>query len=598
MAKTCKPPASITIEEDEHVKKKPTKLAPIFLPQKRGCTTPTLTNNNHKNKKQKVRSKRKSKRQAPSPRKETEVVLSSDSDDTIIDPFEVDTDTDSHHSSPILEQITGATREEEHENNVWSEKRRPKDTGEVVGHRNELQQLKSYLNNFSSCRTIQDQYEIDADEVANLQAPAETAEAECAIICGKSGIGKTSVVYAAAGDLGMKVFEMNASSRRTGKILMESLQEATQSHHLRGQAAAASSNSSSSISNFFQKKIPAPASQISSNSVILLDDVDMIIDNEEQDDGFWRSLKTFIRESKVPVILTTTDFVSDILEDKLNDIQLAILRLSKPPLDQLTKHLLDICSDELDVAVDVDCEENQFRIKELIIRFDYDIRKCLNHLQFEGILFFEKQLEADPVVPNMEIGPLCQVLQNNSLIDQMTDISSAYEITEDKVLANLTSYFREKHPSTSYADFSFKPMDSIETERNLLHKNRNLCSRVSALFDGWYPDHELRRDILPYISVMCATESVKAALEAPELLRTRRRSRNRVLHYFESIGFYMSVDDRNMCSKLFDHFGDVVPVDDILTETFDDLIPAHSASVLYLGNCRPDSDSDTESSDC
>ena len=589
MAKECKPVAPVAIGETGCRQKKPVKLAPIFLPQKRECGAPDDLKN--KNKKRKTTAKGKP---VPSPVRKTEVLLSSD-DDTIIDPFDADTDTDSVSTPPASELVVGATREEESEFNMWAEKRRPNNTDEVVGHTHALQQLKLYLNNFSTCRNVQDQYEIEADEVANLKmGTEETTEAECAVISGKSGIGKTTVVYAAAGDLGMKVFELNASSRRSGKILMESLQEATQSHHLRGQSAAPAS----SIATFFQKKA-VPVTQISSNSVILLDDVDMIEDSEEQDDGFWRSLNTFIRESKVPVVLTTTDFVADILEAKLTEIRLVALSLSRPPLSNLSKYLLNICSEELDDVIDVDSLENDCRIRKLIVLLDFDVRKCLHHLQFRGISFFDKPIESDPIVPFMELDRMRHALENDSLTRHLTSLNMCEDTHVSRMLFDCVPFRHSKYRFTAAADSNSDPIDVSLKERDWSEKYQQLCSRIHVLLnsEGSSPDSDLRLDLLPYVSLMCASESAKAAMEEPELhlQRTRRQSRKRFLHYFESVGLYIEPGDRSLCSTLYNSFCDAVPFYEDTPASLPESGQSPS-SRLFLGNNCQDSDS-SDSSD-
>ncbi|CDQ89343.1 unnamed protein product [Oncorhynchus mykiss] len=50
------------------------------------------------------------------------------------------------------------------------------------------------------------------------------------LITGPPGVGKTASVYACAQELGFKVFDVNASSQRSGRHILTQLKEATQSH--------------------------------------------------------------------------------------------------------------------------------------------------------------------------------------------------------------------------------------------------------------------------------------------------------------------------------------------------------------------------------
>ncbi|RVE69410.1 hypothetical protein OJAV_G00077670 [Oryzias javanicus] len=55
------------------------------------------------------------------------------------------------------------------------------------------------------------------------------------LIVGPTGVGKTAAVYACAQELGFKVFEVNASSQRSGRLILSQLKEATQSHQVDSQ---------------------------------------------------------------------------------------------------------------------------------------------------------------------------------------------------------------------------------------------------------------------------------------------------------------------------------------------------------------------------
>ncbi|CAG0915641.1 unnamed protein product [Notodromas monacha] len=96
---------------------------------------------------------------------------------------------------------------------------------------------------------------------------------------GPPGVGKTSLVYFAAKEAGMTVLEINCSTKRSGKIVLGKMREATLSHHLGDEANL-------------------------SGCIVLLDDVDIVFEGE--DDGFLAAVETFAEETKRPIIMTSS----------------------------------------------------------------------------------------------------------------------------------------------------------------------------------------------------------------------------------------------------------------------------------------------------
>ncbi|XP_072168365.1 uncharacterized protein [Diadema setosum] len=62
------------------------------------------------------------------------------------------------------------------------------------------------------------------------------------LLVGPHGVGKTSLVYACAQEQGFEVFEVNASSRRSGRQILMELGEVTQSHQVARQPGISSTN--------------------------------------------------------------------------------------------------------------------------------------------------------------------------------------------------------------------------------------------------------------------------------------------------------------------------------------------------------------------
>nr|CAH8848816.1 unnamed protein product [Trichobilharzia regenti] len=162
-----------------------------------------------------------------------------------------------------------------------------------------------------------------------------------------SGTGKSSLIYALANDLDFKVFELNPSSRRSGKDITSQFQSALNSHHVAKDNLSTNfstfemiTSSSSSVSssnknkskqaqrsaaNFFKpisKKTTTTTATTTSeekvntskkdvdclnlncNSVVLFDEVDVLF---ESDRGFWSGLSNLLQLARRPVVLTASD---------------------------------------------------------------------------------------------------------------------------------------------------------------------------------------------------------------------------------------------------------------------------------------------------
>ncbi|XP_074649453.1 uncharacterized protein LOC141904712 isoform X1 [Tubulanus polymorphus] len=147
---------------------------------------------------------------------------------------------------------------------LWTEKYQPKSSLDILGNSNNVKKLKSWLIDWkervdreakhlrlmmkkqaklkraqqlgedsSSSWWSDDDDDFDVkDDSDNEQFNIDDGAVNTMCLVGAHGIGKTATVYALAQELGYKVFEVNASSRRNGKHILAQLQEATQSHHL------------------------------------------------------------------------------------------------------------------------------------------------------------------------------------------------------------------------------------------------------------------------------------------------------------------------------------------------------------------------------
>lgn len=197
------------------------------------------------------------------------------------------------------------------------------------------------------------------------------------VISGPRGCGKTAAVYAVAKELDFEVFEINASSRRNGKDVLEKIGDMTRNHHVQqhqsseapdNQAATTEDDTAKDIKSgkqptmnaFFTAKAkeskskepakaPAKTSQnevkkesgkVQRQSLILLEEVDILYEEDKQ---FWTTLVGLIAQAKRPFIMTCNDETLV----PLHTLTLhGIFRLSPPPNDLAVDRLLLIAANE------------------------------------------------------------------------------------------------------------------------------------------------------------------------------------------------------------------------------------------------------------
>lgn len=201
--------------------------------------------------------------------------------------------------------------------------------------------------------------------------------ANALVISGPHGCGKTAAVYAVAKELDFEVFEINPSSRRSGKDVLERIGDMTKNHHVRQQSSAAptgqdvatedntaediKSGKQATMNAFFKPKTtsgpkPKQPAQLGSKSsqinvkkepsktqrqsLILLEEVDILFEEDKQ---FWTTIVSLITQAKRPFVITCNDetFVP------LHTMRLhGIFRLSPPPRDLSVDRLILVAANE------------------------------------------------------------------------------------------------------------------------------------------------------------------------------------------------------------------------------------------------------------
>ncbi|KAK4141411.1 uncharacterized protein C8A04DRAFT_39138 [Dichotomopilus funicola] len=230
------------------------------------------------------------------------------------------------------------------------------------------------------------------------------------VISGPHGCGKTAAVYAVAKELDFEVFEINASSRRSGKDVLERIGDMTRNHHVQqhqssnapdNQDATADDETSRDIktgkqatmNSFFTakakvtvpkqtnkdsttppekvtkkeaKKEPAKAQR---QSLILLEEADILYEEDKQ---FWTTLVTLIAQAKRPFVITCNDETLV----PLHTLTLhGIFRLSPPPRDLAIDRLLLIAANEGHALI-------RQSVEQLFDARHHDLRAATMDLQY------------------------------------------------------------------------------------------------------------------------------------------------------------------------------------------------------------------------
>ncbi|XP_055079226.1 ATPase family AAA domain-containing protein 5b [Periophthalmus magnuspinnatus] len=134
---------------------------------------------------------------------------------------------------------------------LWTDKYRPRCSNEIVGNTEATEKLHSWLNKWKLKTDAEEEGKKlkerqnegrsndswDCGDFEDEVGPDDGTEEQLCntvLISGPPGVGKTASVYACAVELGFKVFEVNCSSRRSGREVLSQLKEATQSHLVDG----------------------------------------------------------------------------------------------------------------------------------------------------------------------------------------------------------------------------------------------------------------------------------------------------------------------------------------------------------------------------
>ncbi|KAI8075383.1 P-loop containing nucleoside triphosphate hydrolase protein [Gilbertella persicaria] len=313
---------------------------------------------------------------------------------------------------------------------LWKDKYLPNQIEGLLGNMSNYQFLVQWLN----------QLKIDTQHTkmgSNL-----------ILIVGKHGVGKTASIYTIAKEMGYSVFEINPSTKRSGKEVLDSVGGMTESHLVRFDAMDLEKkrkfeqreaivirdrvkkpkmditrhfkpvNEKKSIEENKQELDLDRHTVMKSNykateSLILLEEVDILF---EEDKGFWQALIELSHKSKRPIIMTCNNDTQNIPYDQLY-LQ-KILYFDTPTKDSLVPYLQLVCY-----------LENYDRVRTIDIEYlcrlyDYDIRRILNTLQ----LWLSKDMQEYLFAHIMGFADLLDTMNLQSLMDRLQNTDSKTKI--------------------------------------------------------------------------------------------------------------------------------------------------------------------------
>ena len=220
------------------------------------------------------------------------------------------------------------------------------------GDRSNMNKLKIWLMDWNK-----NHLNLNAKKSAPKPARGGTANengawAKSALLSGPPGIGKTTTAYLVCKELGYDVVEMNASDKRSKKMLGECVSGTLNTTSVASMMGKWNANNNVTIKR-----------------VLLMEEVDGMAGNEDR--GGMAKLINLIKNSKVPLICVCNDRNHQKIRSLSN--YCFDLRFSRPRVEQIKAAMMSVCFKEM---IQIKPEA----LTELIMGCGQDVRQLLFHL--------------------------------------------------------------------------------------------------------------------------------------------------------------------------------------------------------------------------
>jgi len=176
-------------------------------------------------------------------------------------------------------------------NDIWPEKYFPKEISDIVGNPTAVKKIYDFVKNWKKQKI------------------------KALLLTGRPGVGKTSTVYVVARILDHEVVEVNASDVRNKDNILRIIGR-------------------SSLDNTLFSK----------GRILLLDEVDGLAGN--QDRGGVSAIKTVLKSTKFPIIMTCNDLYDKKIASLRNDKLVTVVKFRPIKKDSVIKVLTNICKKE------------------------------------------------------------------------------------------------------------------------------------------------------------------------------------------------------------------------------------------------------------
>ncbi|GAM26070.1 hypothetical protein SAMD00019534_092450 [Acytostelium subglobosum LB1] len=223
------------------------------------------------------------------------------------------------------------------------------------------------LTDWFGCWREKDQLRYSTSSAGKRKKKGQGAGGELSstiVICGPYGCGKTSIIYSLCKQHSYQILEVNPSSRRSGKYIMDMFGEATQSKSLNGFKSISTATDMSSANG--------------SANMVLFEEVDTLF---EDDRGFFNALSNLTNISKIPIVITCNELTPSIRSLIANN-DLCLLQFDKQSPLAVILQLYFTLFVEGRLSPGHLTHEQFGHLLRFVELNQCDVRKCMYNLQF------------------------------------------------------------------------------------------------------------------------------------------------------------------------------------------------------------------------